>query len=148
MDVIATIVTVVGGIITICWIDKIWRRDRKPKKKQVLVKEQLREKGALYFCYMGGSGTILCLECDYQKDIISFTHGAYECNIGRQCQNCGTFFSEYNKSEEYHKISPRTEPLLCPECGIICNLKKTRDNTLFCPQCKGIHLQYVMKYIT
>jgi hypothetical protein len=130
-------------MLILYWISKL--TDKISEKKH---KQKPREKNALYFDHMGGAGIIYCKDCNYQKNIISFTHGAYNCDIGRQCQNCGFFFAEYNESEKYHEISPRTEPLLCPKCNSVCDLTNTRDEALFCPRCKSKNLRYSMRYIT
>lgn len=64
-----------------------------------------------------------------------FTHGAYR---GVQCQHCGTFFTEYNESKEFHKFGPRTEDVVCPNCGKFIQVKMNlyrwiEKNSCFAP---------------
>ena len=73
-------------------------------RRQRKVEEKPREKDALYFEYnIGGAGRIFCMDCNYQKDIIGFTHGMYNCNIGRECQSCGAFFRNIMKARSITK---------------------------------------------
>lgn len=125
------------------------------KKEPTLAADNSSCRDGLTFRSMGGAGKVVCDDCGFQKDIISFTHGGTArgrscCQIGRQCCHCGTFFTEYNESDEgkRHIMSKRKEPLLCPSCGKICEDKKTRDSILFCPKCKGKKMKYEMRYIT
>jgi hypothetical protein len=47
------------------------------------------------FSYMGGAGTIICNDCGYKEDIVSFTHSfdndgnPSDGRSGHQCQSCG-----------------------------------------------------------
>lgn len=91
----------------------------------------------LYYWRMGGSGTIRCLECDFEQNIISFLHGVDDWNrIGYQCQKCGKFQVIEN---DLHI----PEVKKC-ECGG--NID--REKPIFCPKCKTNHVAYDLKYIT
>ena len=107
----------------------------------------------LSFERISGGGTIYCEDCGHREKVIGFTHGAYECDFGRQCPQCHTFVVEHNSSTHYHTIGPFTEDCLCPKCGAIVHGKdepwdKGQDSPLFCPQCHSYNLEYHMEYIT
>ena len=111
------------------------------------------EKKYLVWDDISGAGTLTCKDCGEKVNVIGFTHGAYSCKRGVQCQHCGTFFTEYNESKEYHKYGPRTEDVVCPTCGKVYESKDEpisldRKEFLFCSKCKSKHLKYDMAYIT
>jgi hypothetical protein len=101
----------------------------------------------LYFSHMGGAGTIHCLECSYQEEIISFIHGfdekghpAYGTK-GLQCQSCGKFYS-LNFDEQIEKRRQNIKSYCA--CGGILE----DDKPIFCPQCNSRNVKYNMSYIT
>lgn len=101
-----------------------------------------------------GAGTLTCLDCGKEYEIIGFIHGVYDCRIGRQCQYCGFFFDELNESQKAFQFSPRNKDLFCPKCGHLYAkkeesiLKAKSRQFLFCPTCKSKHLSYKIDYIT
>ena len=101
-----------------------------------------KEDYSIYYWQMGGAGTIICKDCGYKEDIVSFLHsfdGEGNPSDGRwgyQCQSCGRFHT-LNDSQRAEK------PLICP-----CGGELSRDKPLFCPQCKSTNLRYKMSYIT
>ena len=103
---------------------------------------------------ISGAGILTCKDCGEKMDVIGFTHGNYSCKMGVQCQKCGHIFTEYNESEKYHQFSPRTEDVLCPQCGTLCIgkeehiLSKRNKGFLFCTKCRSKNLEYRMRYIT
>jgi hypothetical protein len=58
--------------------------------------------------WMGGVGTLSCLECDFAQEVTSFTHAGRYSDSGVQCQACGKFTSIphvrpiLNVSDSYH----------------------------------------------
>ena len=98
----------------------------------------VKEKG-LRFEYLGGAGKILCLQCGYFNNIVSFEHGSHSepwCKTGYQCQRCGDFVALENVTSE--------------RClaGCKCGGNLSREHLLFCPACKSRNLDYRMEYIT
>ena len=69
--------------------------------------------------WMGGVGTLSCLECDFAQEVTSFTHGGRSSNTGVQCQACGQFTSIFytrpvlNVSDSYDHNKTLSE--LVPE---------------------------------
>jgi hypothetical protein len=69
--------------------------------------------------WMGGVGTLSCLECDFAQDVTSFTHAGRYSDSGVQCQACGKFTSIphvrpiLNVSDSYHPDKKLSE--LVPE---------------------------------
>ena len=102
----------------------------------------LRVADPLTYSYMGGAGTIICNNCGYEKDIVSFLHdfdddgNPSNGSWGYQCQSCGKFYS-LNDSQRAAK------PLICS-----CGGELSRDKALFCPKCKSKSMGYKMSYIT
>jgi hypothetical protein len=90
----------------------------------------------LYFTRMGGAGTILCLECNYEQEIVSFLHGVDWDSTGYQCQKCGKF----------HEIECEKSSFWRRRCD--CGGKLDRDKPIFCPECKKSNLAYHMRIIT
>ena len=87
----------------------------------------------LYFRRIDGAGRIKCLNCNYQEEIVSLIHGVNIINNttkGVQCQSCGQFHSMWH------------QPIQC-ECGGA----SSRDEPLFCPECKSDNLHYKCKLI-
>jgi len=96
----------------------------------------------LYFEYMGGVGIVKCFDCDYQEQILSFTHGGSQPNntwtrIGLQCQSCGKF----HVSDDVRNRSNNSSKC---ECGG----KLEREMPILCPKCKSKNMKYEMIYIT
>ncbi len=114
--------------------------------------ESSQKKDYLTFCDIHGAGTITCNSCGIRTEVTVFMHGPYSCAIGRQCQSCGTFFTEYNESKIYHTFGPPTKDAVCPQCGTVNfrnkELYKFQDTPLFCPKCKSRNLKYYMKSIS
>ena len=107
----------------------------------------------LTFEHISGAGVVYCEECGHKEQVIGFVHGAYECEIGRQCPQCHTFMAEYNRGAHYHTMGLFTEDCLCPKCGAVVHAKgedwdKGHDVPLFCPRCHSHRLRYHMEYIT
>ena len=130
---------------------------RTKKEKKIWEKENGYIDGKkVYLVWqdISGAGTLTCNDCGEKMDVIGFTHGNYSCKMGVQCQKCGHIFTEYNKSEKYHQFSPRTEDVLCPQCGNLCIgkeeyiLSNRSKGFLFCTKCRSKNLKYDMSYIT
>ena len=73
----------------------------------------------LYFIKMGGAGTISCLECGFEQEIVSFLHGVSWDSTGYQCQKCGKF----------HKIENERNNFRRKKCE--CGGKLERDKPIF-----------------
>ena len=108
-----------------------------------------------YLCFsrMGGAGVIMCKDCGYEEEIISFTHGMMSCDIGRQCPHCHAFVVEHNEGQSFHQFGETASDFICPECGAVIRKKeedflKGNDDPLFCPKCHSPRLQYLMSFIT
>jgi len=73
--------------------------------------------------WMGGVGTLSCLECDFAQEVTSFTHAGRYSDSGVQCQACGQLSSlrhvqdPRNLSSTYHpdKTLSELEPQDRPE---------------------------------
>ena len=88
---------------------------------------------------MGGEGTISCNKCDFNQAIVSFLHGFGTnswSNTGFQCQNCGKF----------HEIEYDTENTLGKLCD--CGGVLSREEPLFCPNCRTTDIRYRLIRIT
>lgn len=105
-------------------------KDRKAVKKL--------SKG-LFFQQMGGAGHIACNNCGYHQSLVSFIHSfpmeSWN-EAGFQCQECVKF----HKIENYLQCK---NSIKC-DCGGILS----RDEVLFCPECRSNNLKYLMEYIT
>lgn len=117
-------------------------QQRKQEMREQREWEEERAKG-LNYSLMGGAGNIVCEECGYTEEIVSFTHGltsgpAASCTEGRQCLECGKLHSVHRTG------NPPVEPV--PRC--VCGGELSRDHFLFCPKCRSARLQYEMAYIT
>jgi hypothetical protein len=95
----------------------------------------------LKFQYMGGHGTISCNNCDFQQSQTSFIHGINTSRSGYQCQACGKLTSS-TRTQNETQASKEAE-MVC-ECGG----ELSREQVLFCPDCKSTNLSYSMEYIT
>lgn len=110
----------------------------KEVKNYLLYKRNYASPNDSTFDQVGEVGDIRCLECDFSQQVIGFSHAPFSCHIGRQCQKCGTFFTEYNESDKYHQFGRRIKPVRCPNCQ-----KEYKDSDtyktypLFCPRCKS-----------
>lgn len=95
----------------------------------------------LHFTQIGGAGNLSCLECDFEKEIVSFLHG-FEVNsissTGYQCEKCG----------DLKAIEGVYSNLINTKTICKCGGELSRDNPIFCPVCKGKKLKYTMRYIT
>ena len=105
------------------------------------------------FSHLGGVGVIKCGDCGYHEKITCFTHGFSSCNIGRQCPNCHTFFTECDESKRFHTFGEAEKDCICPKCGTVVRKKnesilKGNDDPLFCPQCHSARLHYFPLYNT
>ena len=125
-------------------------KDEKDIKAELGLRE---DEDYLCFSHMGGAGTIVCDDCGYQEDIVSFIHGDMSCTIGRQCPHCHAFTIEHNESTEYHAFGESTEDFKCPKCGTVIRKKeepflKGNDAPLFCPKCHSPRLHYDLGILT
>ena len=105
------------------------------------------------FDRINGVGVLECRDCGYKQEIVAFMHGAFDATIGRQCPQCGTFCTEENHSEEFHRFGTAKEDVVCPNCGYTIKKKeesifKGSSNPLFCPKCEGINLLFKTKMET
>lgn len=91
----------------------------------------------LYFTKISGAGTIRCIECDFEQNIVCFLHGVDDWNkTGYQCQKCGKFYEiEYGLGNTDDK-----------KCD--CEGKLDRDQPIFCPKCKTNKVSYRVMLIT
>lgn len=100
------------------------------------LKKELND-SRLYYWKMGGAGTIMCKDCDFKQDIVSFLHGVDDWNrTGYQCQQCGKFLEIKNKL--HLSVVKKCD------CGGDLNRKKP----IFCPKCKTNNVTYDIRYIT
>ena len=133
--------------------DEYEREERK--RRDAKCREYGIPEGTYYLSFerISGAGVVCCEECGHKEKVIGFVHGAYECEIGRQCPQCHTFLAEYNRGTHYHRMGLFTEDCLCPQCGAVVHAKgedwdKGHDVPLFCPRCHSHRLRYHMEYIT
>jgi len=90
-----------------------------------------------YYWKMGGARILRCNNCDFKQDIVSFLHGADSwSNTGFQCQDCG----------EIHEIEYDTETSLGRLCD--CGGVLSREEPLFCPNCRTNDIRYCISYMT
>lgn len=128
-----------------CHVRAIARERARDKEPQEAFDLSARDDTAseVTFSYMGGAGSIRCVDCGFGQRIISFTHGYTEsgercCNVGRQCLTCGRFVSIYGEGEPARFASTKCE----------CGGQTSRDHVLFCPQCRSKNLSYWPGVIT
>lgn len=55
------------------------------------------------FLMMGGHGVITCKDCNFKKELTSFTHGRNHSNSGYQCQSCGNLTTR-SRTEPFDDI--------------------------------------------
>jgi hypothetical protein len=55
------------------------------------------------FLMMGGHGVITCKDCNYKKELSSFTHGGNHSTSGYQCQSCGKLTTK-SRTEPFENI--------------------------------------------
>ena len=77
------------------------RKEKNAEQRENEMKAKLGLPGEEYetFSRMDGAGVITCRECGHKEKIISFTHGAYSCEIGRQCPHCHAFVPNIMKAK-------------------------------------------------
>lgn len=93
----------------------------------------------LYFSFVGGAGRLVCKQCGHSEKLVGFLHGFGNdwSRTGLQCQNCGRLVTREhaNGRDSYEN-----------RCG--CPEDPTRDNPLFCPNCRSTDVRYGISYIT
>ena len=112
------------------WLNKGYQAEKRQEEY-----ESEREK-LLYYQHMGGAGTVICIDCGFKEEIISFIHGHGDdnwANVGHQCQSCGKF----------HTLDSNSENLVCS-----CGGKLSCEEPIFCPICKSKNMSYSMSFIT
>jgi hypothetical protein len=82
------------------WCIFIWGMLTEHKAKQVRSSPKEFAKKGMRFSLMGGYGTLSCKDCDFSKNITSFTHGSSTSTSGFQCQSCGKF-AERGREEPF-----------------------------------------------
>lgn len=55
------------------------------------------------FLMMGGHGVITCKDCNFKKELTSFTHGGNHSTSGYQCQSCGKLTTK-SRTEPFDNI--------------------------------------------
>jgi len=92
----------------------------------------------LFFSKLKGFGEIKCNDCDFSQRISGHTHSGKNRTNAYQCKNCGKF--------EDVKTTVGDEPpkLICNNCGG----QLTRDEQLFCPECKSKNISYGLMFMT
>ena len=104
--------------------------------KKKYTKSDSMDDNLIYYWKMGGVGTIFCNKCDFNQEIVSFLHGRNWSNTGFQCQNCGKF----------HEIECDSENSLGKLCD--CGGVLSREEPVFCPNCRTTDIRYGMSYIS
>lgn len=91
----------------------------------------------LNFTKMSGFGTLTCNSCNFSKDLVGSVHNLdlWEC-LGYQCQKCG-------KLHKINNPNDLKQPLNCK-----CSGHLSRENIVFCPECKSKNVKYKLKYLT
>jgi|GEM_PF-2861408 len=134
MTLLLTIVVCLAFLATPFTINRCIKYDRM-KKRRIDTQTENRDSG-LFFHYMGGAGELYCKDCNYREEITSFMHGMNGSVSGVQCQSCGKLHAISNWIEEDKQTN-------C-ECGGMLS----RDNAVFCPQCKSNKVRYEVYCIT
>ncbi len=73
-------------------------RDNAPQKSEI--EEELiyeSDDDEIGFLMMGGHGIITCKDCNYKKELSSFTHGGNHSTSGYQCQSCAKLTTRSRK---------------------------------------------------
>jgi hypothetical protein len=84
------------------WCIFIWSILKEHKATQIRYGSEEFAKKGMYFHLMGGYGTLICNDCDFSKNITSFTHGYSNSTSGFQCQACGKL-TERDREEPFKK---------------------------------------------
>lgn len=91
----------------------------------------------LYFSRMGGVGILACARCDFSESVLGFIHNLdLWDSTGYQCQKCGQF----------HKVGNSEDLKQLPFCE--CGGSLSREEPVFCPQCKSKAVKYDLRYLT
>lgn len=109
-------------------------------KKESMAFENKPSQGQ-FFQYLGGCGSITCIDCKHNESITSFTHGRQSSTAGFQCQSCGCFAAI--QSGGPGETRNYKSSLIC-ECGG----RFEREKVLFCPECRSKNLSYDLEFIT
>lgn len=131
-----------AGIVEIFRIAKENRHKREIKKEARAKEERRKERRKLDHLLFGdihGAGTLVCLDCGHQEDIVKFLHGFGEehySETGHQCQECGNLVAVVKDKNR--------EPNYICACGGILR----RDKLLFCSQCRSFRQKYDWKMIS
>jgi hypothetical protein len=91
--------TLILGFVLL-WCIFIWGILKEHKTTQIRYNhEEFAQKG-MRFSLMGGYGTLSCKDCDFSKNMTSFTHGLSTSTSGFQCQACGKL-AERDRKEPF-----------------------------------------------
>jgi hypothetical protein len=82
------------------WCIFIWGILKEHKATQIRYNPEEFAKKGMRFSLMGGYGTLSCKDCDYSKNMTSFTHGLSTSTSGFQCQACGKL-AERDRKEPF-----------------------------------------------
>ena len=82
------------------WCIFIWGILKEQKATQIRYSPEEFAKKGMRFSLMGGYGTLSCKDCDFSKNMTSFTHGASTSTSGFQCQACGKL-AERDRKEPF-----------------------------------------------
>lgn len=92
----------------------------------------------LTFSSMGGVGKLVCEECGYCEQIVSYLHGHNNETLGFQCESCGQF-----DTRSFCTGEPKSQQT-CVHCeGLL-----LRDRWVFCPSCRGFEVIWEIEYIS
>jgi hypothetical protein len=128
-------------VMILLWPILIWGVVEE-RRLQIKIERDCIEKSAdLWFQYMGGCGSIHCLDCHHGEKVTSFIHKFNSSRSGFQCRICGKFTSLIGGGRT--KANQYKERLTC-DCGGTFD----REKPIFCPQCKSRNLRYEMEFIT
>ena len=82
------------------WCIFIWGILKEHKATEIRYNPEEFAKKGMRFSLMGGYGTLSCKDCDFSKNMTSFTHGANTSTSGFQCQACGKL-AERDRKEPF-----------------------------------------------
>ena len=82
------------------WCIFIWGILKEHKATQIRYSPEEFAKKGMRFSLMGGYGTLSCKDCDFSKNMTSFTHGLSTSTSGFQCQACGKL-AERDRKEPF-----------------------------------------------